>query len=255
MDTIFSLEGKVALVTGASSGLGVQFAKALARQGASVALLARRKDRLDQVAAEIRAMGAQCHYYIADVTREDQVIGAVKDAIKQFGRIDILVNNAGRTKGAPPEQMSLADWNSVIDINLTGIFLVAREVGKQMIRQRSGKIINISSMFGLVGHEVFPMANYCASKGGIIALTRQLAAEWAKHNINVNSLAPGYFESEMNASAMKSQEFLKRVEIGCPMKRMGKPGELDGAVVFLASDAASYVTGHVLYVDGGWTAV
>lgn len=255
MTDLFNLQGKIAMVTGASSGLGVQFAKALASQGADIAILARRQDKLEQVAAEIRDMGARCLPVITDVTQTDQIQAAVGKVVSEFGRIDILANNAGVSEIAPAEAMTDEMWQKVIDVNLTAVFVVAREVGKQMIAQKYGKIINTSSMFGVVGNTAFPVANYHASKFGVVGLTKDLAAEWAKYNITVNAIGPGFFESEMTASAINTPDFQQYVQVACPMKRTGKPGELDGALVFLASDSSSYVTGQIICVDGGWTAV
>lgn len=255
MNDIFSLQGKVALVTGASSGLGVQFAKALARQGAKMAILARRREKLEKVAAELKNMGAECLTVTCDVTDTSQVKQAVADIVAHFGRIDILANNAGTSEIAPAESMTDESWKKVINVNLTAVFIVAREVGQQMIVQKYGKIINTSSMFGLVANTAFPVANYHAAKSGVVGLTKALAAEWAKHNITVNAIGPGFFESEMTQSAINTPEFTQYVQISCPAKRIGKTGELDGAMIFLASDASSYVTGQIICVDGGWTAI
>jgi gluconate 5-dehydrogenase len=252
---LFSLEGKVALVTGASSGLGVQFAKALGGVGAKVGLLARRRDRLDQVAHELSGLGIDNYVVVADVTDEHQVAAAVAELKNHFGRIDILVNNAGVSANGPAENMSSADWDKVIATNLTAVFTVAREVGKIMIAQGYGKVVNISSMYGVVGNLAFPIVNYHASKAGVVGLTKGLASEWAKYGITVNAIGPGFFESEMTASAINTPEFGQYVGISCPMKRVGKTGELDGAVIYLASDASTYTTGQIICVDGGWTAI
>lgn len=255
MNNLFSLEGKVALVTGASSGLGVQFSKALAREGAKLAVMARRKDKLEQVASDLRNMGVDCITLVADVTQTDQVQKAVGEVIEHYHRIDILVNNAGVSEVSPAENMTNEAWNKVIDTNLSAVFTVAREVGKQMIVQKYGKIINTSSMFGVVANSAFPVVNYHAAKFGVVGLTKALAAEWAKHNITVNAIGPGFFESEMTAAAINTAEFGQYVQSLCPMKRIGKAGELDGALIYLASDASSYTTGQIVCVDGGWTSV
>ncbi len=252
---IFDLTGKKALVTGASSGLGVQHAKALAEQGADVALFARRLDKLEVVKNEILAMGRQCIAIKCDVTSEGEVTSAVDEVIRIFGRIDILVNNAGTSANSPSEQMTEADWDKVLNTNLKGVFLVSKHVGAQMIKQNYGKVVNISSIFGKVGNSMFPACNYHAAKHGVIGLTRAMADEWAKYNITVNSIGPGFFESEMTAGAINLPEFKAYVENSCPMKRIGRPGELNGALIYLSSDASSYMTGHTIYVDGGWTAV
>lgn len=255
MNSLFSLEGKVAVVTGASSGLGVQFARALGAAGAKVAVLARRKEKLDEVVAQLHENGIDAFAVTADVTDENQVREAVAAVVGHYGRIDILANNAGVSVVSPAENMSQADWDKVIDTNLTAVFTMAREVGKQMIAQGYGKIINTSSMFGVVGNMAFPVVNYHAAKAGVVGLTKALAAEWAKHNITVNAIGPGFFESEMTSASINTPEFNQYVQVSCPMKRVGKSGELDGAMVYLASDASSYTTGQILCVDGGWTAI
>lgn len=252
---MFDLTGKIALVTGASSGLGVQYAKALAAQGADIALLARRVDKLEEVKNEILAMGRRCVAVKCDVTMEGEIIFAVHQVLTNFGRIDILINNAGTSAIAPAESMSESDWDKVLDTNLKGVFLVAKHVGKQMIQQNYGKVINISSMFGTVGNSLFPVCNYHAAKHGVIGLTKAMADEWAKYNITVNAIGPGFFESEMTAAAINTDDFKKYVDVSCPMKRIGKPGELNGALIYLASDASSYTTGQTIVVDGGWTSI
>lgn len=255
MFNMFDLTGKKAIVTGASSGLGVQYAKALAAQGADVALLARRVEKLEEVKNEIVAMGRQCVAIKCDVTIEGEIVNAIFQVLQSFGRIDILINNAGTSAISPAENMSEMDWDKVLDTNLKGVFLVAKHVGKQMIKQNYGKIINISSIFGAVGNSAFPVVNYHAAKHGVIGITRALGAEWAKYNITVNAMGPGFFESEMTATAINTPDFLKYVEVSCPMKRIGKPGELNGALIYLASDASSYMTGQTIFVDGGWTSI
>ncbi len=255
MSNLFDLTGKIALVTGASSGLGVQYAKALAEHGADLVLLARRVDKLEQVKGEIVAMGRKCLALKCDVTIESEIVAAVNEAVKSFGKIDIMVNNAGVSAISPAEAMTEADWDKVLDTNLKGVFLVAKIVGQQMIKQKYGRVINISSMFGLVANAFFPVCNYHAAKHGVVGLTKALAAEWAKHNITVNAIAPGFFESEMTATAINTPVFNQYVGISCPMKRIGKPGELNGLLIYLASDSSSYTTGQVVAVDGGWTSI
>lgn len=255
MINMFDLTRKIAVVTGASSGLGVQYAKALAEQGADLAILARRVDRLEAVKNEIIGMGRKCVAVQCDVTSERDIDMAIHQILQAYGRIDILINNAGTSAIAPAEQMTEADWDKVLDTNLKGVFLVAKHVGGQMIKQNYGKIVNISSIFGAVGNSMFPVANYHAAKHGVIGLTKALADEWAKYNITVNAIGPGFFESEMTAGAINTPEFLKYVEVSCPMKRIGKPGELNGALIYLSSDASTYVTGQTIFVDGGWTSI
>ncbi len=255
MNTLFDLTGKVAIVTGASSGLGVQFAKALATQGADIVIVARRMEKLQAVQKEIEGMGRKCLAVQCDVNKEAEIKSAVEQTIKEFGKIDILVNNAGVSAIAPAESMTEEQWDSVLNTNLKSVFLFSKNVAPQMIKQKYGKIISTSSMFGLVGNTAFTVCNYHASKSGVIGLTKALAAEWAKHNITVNAIGPGFFESEMTAAAIHTPEFEGYVKMSCPMQRTGKTGELDGALIYLASDASSYITGQILAVDGGWTAV
>lgn len=252
---IFDLTGKVALVTGASSGLGVQFAKALANQGANVAISARRVDRLEQVKKEIEEMGVRCLAVACDVSDSKQITAMVDAVKKEFGRIDILVNNAGVGKGIPAATQTDEEWLSTTRVNLDGVYYVAREVGKVMIEQNYGKIINIGSIHSTVAMSGSPISAYCASKGAVMMLTKALANEWAKHNITVNTIGPAYFPSEMTAAAIASEGFDLAVKAYCPMGRTGRDGELDGAIVYFASDASSYTTGQYLAVDGGWTAI
>lgn len=255
MKNLFDLTGKVALVTGASSGLGVQFAKALARQGADVAIAARRVDRLEQVKAEIEELGVRCLAVPCDVLKTDQIVEMVRTVKEHFGHIDILVNNAGVGKGIPAEMQTDEEWLSTTRINLDGVYYVAREVGKVMIEQKYGKIINLGSIHSMVAMAGSPISAYCASKGGVLMLTKALANEWAKHNITVNAIGPAYFPSEMTQDVLAMEGFDAVVQMYCPMGRPGRDGELDGAIVYFASDASSYTTGQYLAVDGGWTAI
>jgi gluconate 5-dehydrogenase len=250
----FDLKGKSAIVTGASSGLGVQFAKALANQGADVAIVARRLDRLEALAQEIRSMGVKCLAVQCDVTDETQVEAAVVKVEAEFGKIDILVNNAGVLTLGPAEDFSLEDWNKVITTNLTGAFLCAKHVGKRMKARMYGKIINISSIAGFLGMEGLTTAAYSASKGGVVNLTRALSDEWGKYNIYVNSIAPGFFPSEMTVGMTDNPDMLAWIKSRTSLDRCGQDGELDGALIYFASDASSYTTGQIICVDGGWTA-
>lgn len=252
---MFDLTGKVALVTGASSGLGVQYALALAGQGADIVLLARRIEKLEEVKKQIEALGKRCLAVKCDVTHETEIISSMETIVATCGKVDILVNNAGTSAISPAENMSETDWDKVLDVNLKGVFLMAKHVGKQMIKQKYGKIINISSMYGVVANSMFPVVNYHASKHGVVGLTKALANEWAKYNITVNAIGPGFFESEMTAGAINTPEFKQYVDVSCPMKRIGNPGELNGALVYLACDASSYTTGQIIVVDGGWTSI
>ncbi len=255
MRDICDLKNRIALVTGASSGLGVQFARALAHYDCSLALVARREEKLKQVQKSIEELGVPCHYYIADVQDPEQVKETVKRTLDDFGRLDILVNNAGTATVEPTEDHALDSWEKVLATNITGVFLFTKYVGQVMIKQKYGRIINISSMYGAVGNRFIPASSYHASKGAVNIFTRAVAAEWAKYNITVNTIGPGFFASEMTEGILDNPDFNEFVEHQCPMERIGREGELDGALLLFASDASSYITGQVLYVDGGWTSV
>ena len=190
-----------------------------------------------------------------DVLRNDEIKAAVAKIRERYGRIDILVNNAGVARSIPAESQPDDDWNAVINTNLNSVYFVAREVGKVMIGQKYGKIINLGSIHSAVAMPNRHLNAYCASKGGVLMLTRALANEWAKHNITVNAIGPAYFQSEMTGAAMRDPAFENAVRTYCPMARTGREGELDGAVIYFASDASSYTTGQFLCIDGGWTAV
>ena len=254
MTNPFFLAEKVAIVTGASSGLGRHFAVALARAGAKVALGARRVDRLQEVVAEIEGFDGRALAVALDVTDSDSVREAVAAAETELGPISILVNNAGISGGAKPAlEVEEAEWLSVIDVNLNGVWRMAQEVAKHMVRLgHGGSIINIASMLGLVAVPYIPA--YCASKAAVVNLTRALAVELARHDIRVNAIAPGYFESEMTHDFLGSAEGRSMID-QIPQRRSGNPAELDGALLLLASDASSYMTGSVITVDGGHTLV
>ena len=255
MSDLFDLKGKKAVITGASSGLGRQFALALARQGADVALLARRLEKLEKVKAEVEALGVKALPVKCDVTDNEQIKKAVAETVAAFGRIDILCDNAGIGLFAPAEEESDEIWDAMIKTNLSAVFYVAREVGKQMIKQKYGKIIITGSIHSNVAMDTMPLNAYCTTKGGVQMLTKALATEWAKYNITVNAIGPAYFESEMTESAVGDPAFAQVVKAHCPMGRIGRAGELDGAIVYFASDASSYTTGQLLSIDGGWTAI
>jgi gluconate 5-dehydrogenase len=252
---LFDIRNKYAVVTGASSGLGVQFATALAREGANVALLARRTDKLDAVKAELEALGVRAIAVKCDVLDNANIASAIAEVKTAFGRIDILVNNAGTAAAAPAESQSDDDWFRVINTNLNSVYFVSREVGKVMIEQKYGKIINIGSIHSNVAMPGLPISGYAAAKGGVRMLTKDLANEWAKHNITVNAIGPSYFESEMTAGVIGTDSFNQALKLYCPMGRLGKSGELDGALLYFASDASSFTTGQLLSVDGGWTSI
>jgi NAD(P)-dependent dehydrogenase (short-subunit alcohol dehydrogenase family) len=250
---LFDLTGKVALVTGGSRGLGEEMAEGLAEAGSHLMLLARREQWLSPAVEAMKRRGFRCEGMLCDVSKPDEVKAAVEKTVEIYGRIDILINNAGVSWGAPPEEMPLDKWQMVIDVNLTGAFLFSQAAAAHMIRQKYGRIVNVASISGLLGSLSLQTAGYVASKGGLISLTRDLAAAWADHNIRVNAIAPGFFPSRMTEKVLpRMQEYLtNRV----PMRRAGVPGELKGVAVFLAADASNYITGQTIVVDGGVTAV
>ena len=249
MDKRFDLGGKVALVTGASAGLGVHFARTLAGAGASVAIAARRTDRLTALQAELQAAGSKVTAVELDV-QSSESIGAAFDAVeKALGPIDIVVNNAGISIVKPALEMPVEDWDAVVNTNLRGAWLVAQAAAKRwLMAKRPGVIVNIASILGL--RTIGQVAPYNASKAGLIHLTRALAMEWARHGIRVNAICPGYIETEMNSDFWKTpagQRLIERI----PQRRIGKPEHLDGALLLLASEAGTFMTGSVLTVDGG----
>lgn len=257
MNRMFDLSGKVALVTGCSTGLGVQMAKALARHGASIIALARRQELIDEVARDIRdTYGVDALAIKCDITDTENVEKAIDEALSHFGKIDILINNAGTGAVAPAEDITDDQFKNELEIDLFGTFKVARAVAKKaMIPAKYGRIINIASMYGLVGNKVAPSSPYHAAKGGVVNLTRALAGEWGKHNITVNSICPGYFYTPLTKETLDSDYFREYAKTVIPMERYGVEGELDAAAVFLASSESSYVSGIALPVDGGYTAM
>jgi NAD(P)-dependent dehydrogenase (short-subunit alcohol dehydrogenase family) len=255
---LFNLEGKVALVTGASSGLGVAFARGLARAGANVVVTARRQELIDQTAAMVRGFGGSSTAIAADITNEAQFEGLFEQVVAEYGRLDILVNNAGYTdrSGLRHDMGSFKRMRSIVELDLLATINGCRLAGRQMIEQKTGgSIINVSSILGRVGSE-FRAASYHAAKGGVDALTRVLALEYARERIRVNAIAPSYFDgTELMDQVFEATPATRDHAISrTPMGRLGQPEDLEGAVVYLASDAARFVTGHILYVDGGWTA-
>lgn len=251
---LFDLKGRVALVTGGSIGLGRQVAQALAEMGADIVLCARKRERCEQAAQELEALGVHALALACDVTDSEQIHAVVDAATARFGRTDVLVNNAGISWGSPFEDMRLADWHKVIETNLTGTFLFSQAVGKVMIAQGHGKIINMASVAGMGGapSEIVQATAYHASKGAVITLTKDLACKWAAHNIQVNAIAPGWFPTHMSDWVITHKR--DRLLESIPSGRFGGEDDLKGAAVFLASDASAYVTGHVLVVDGGQSA-
>jgi NAD(P)-dependent dehydrogenase (short-subunit alcohol dehydrogenase family) len=250
---LFDLSGRVAIVTGGSIGLGRQMAEGFAEMGANLVLCARKKERCEQAAEELKRLGVTTLALACDVKNSEQVRSVIEETVSRFGRLDILVNNAGTSWGAPVEEMKLEHWNKVIETNLTGTFLFSQAAGKFMVAQRKGKIINIASVAGLQGAPPeFQAIGYHASKGGVIAFTKDLACKWGVHNVQVNAIAPGWFPTNMSQVVMErnKETFLRNI----PLRRFGGTDDLKGAAVFLGSDASDYVTGHVLVVDGGQTA-
>jgi NAD(P)-dependent dehydrogenase (short-subunit alcohol dehydrogenase family) len=250
---IFDLTGRVAIITGGAVGLGRQMADGLAEMGASLVLCARKKERCLQAASELGAAGVKVLALACDV-KDPASIQAVSDAtLAHFGRIDILINNAGTSWGAPVESMTLEQWNKVIETNLTGTFLFSQTVGRAMIAQRRGKIINIASVAGLRGSAPkFSAIGYSASKGGVIIFTKDLACKWGMHNIQVNAIAPGWFPTDMSEKVIERNK--ESLLAGIPLGRFGGPQDLKGAAIFLASSASDFVTGQILAVDGGQSA-
>jgi gluconate 5-dehydrogenase len=246
------LSGKTAFVTGGSRGLGLEIALTLGQAGAAIVITARREPWLSEAGRELQQAGIRYEALTCDVADQAHVDRAVTATVSRFGRIDILVNNAGITWGAPVETMPLDKWRQVLETNTTSVFLTAQRVGVEMIaRREGGVIINVASVMGLRGlpSELVDAAGYTASKGAIISLTRDLAVKWARHGIRVNAIAPGFFETRLSAGLLAQNR--ERIEGRTPMGRLGRPGEIGGVALFLASSAASYITGQVLAVDGG----
>jgi NAD(P)-dependent dehydrogenase (short-subunit alcohol dehydrogenase family) len=248
----FDLSEKIAVVTGAGRGLGHDISLALARYGAHVVACSRTESELETVAEKIKAMGRQAITVPMDVSHKRSIRPMVDHAVEAFGRIDILVNNAGINRPQRAEDVTEDNWDQVISTNLTGLFFCAQAVGRVMISQKKGKIINISSDAGTVG--IPGRAAYCASKGGVNLVTKVLAIEWAQYHINVNAIAPAFIETPLTEPMLKDPDFNKYVLENTPLGRVGKPKDVSSAVIFLASEASDYMTGHILMIDGGWTA-
>ncbi|MEO6722641.1 MAG: gluconate 5-dehydrogenase [Ferruginibacter sp.] len=248
--SLFDLTGKRALITGATHGLGMAMAMGLAKAGAEIIINGQRQESLDTAIAEYDAHGIKAHGYIFNVSDEQSVEKNIDIIENEVGPIDILVNNAGIIKRTPVLDMQLADWEQVLKVDLTGPFIMSKHVGKYMVKRGSGKIINICSMMSEVGRET--VSAYAAAKGGLKMLTKNLATEWAKHNIQVNGIGPGYFATTQTAPIrVDGHPFNEFIIRRTPAERWGNPDDLQGAVIFLSSKASDFVNGHILYVDGG----
>jgi gluconate 5-dehydrogenase len=245
----FDLSGRVALVTGASRGLGQYFGRALALAGADLIITARKKEDTDAFAREIEGLGRKVAGLALDVRDEASIRQMADDAQAAFGHIDILVNNAGCNVRKPALEISWDDWNKVLDTNLRGTFFVAQNVARHMIPRKYGRIVNIGSVTSVFGYA--GLGPYCASRGGVKQLTMSLADDWGGLGITVNCLAPGWFKTEQNKVLYENQKWLEYINDRIPVHRPGKPNDLDGAIVFLASEASEYITGQTLLVDGG----
>jgi gluconate 5-dehydrogenase len=249
---LFDLTGKTAIVTGGSRGIGVEMAEALAEARANLMLCARREEWLTETVEEFRARGFRTEGRVCDVAKPADVQAVVNETVAKFGRVDILINNAGISWGAMPEDMPLEKWQKVLDVNLTGCFLMAQAAGREMLKNNSGSIINIASISGLTSSANGPFyAGYVASKAGLIGLTRELAASWGRRGIRVNAIAPGFFHSRLADAVIDIYE--RAIQENNVIPRVGNEGELKGVTVFLASEASSYITGQTLAVDGVMT--
>ena len=249
---LFDLTGKTAIITGGSRGIGKEMAEGLGEAGANLMLCARRAEWLDETVEEFQGRGFKAEGMLCDVVKPADVDAVVKATVEKFGAVDILVNNAGISWGSMPEDMELEKWQQVIDVNLTGCFLFAQAAGREMLKQKSGSIVNVASIAGLTSSANGPFyAGYVASKAGLIGLTRELAASWGRKGIRVNAIAPGFFHSRLADRVIDLYE--RSVQETNVIPRIGNEGELKGVVVFLASDASSYITGQTIAVDGGMT--
>lgn len=252
---LFSLKGKNAIVTGGGQGLGKSMALGLAQAGADIIIAARRIETALETKRHIEDVGVKCTVIKGDMRKEEDVKRMVAEVLDEYGKIDILFNNAGIWRGDDAEKVTTEDWKEVIDVNLTGPFIVSREVGKVMLKQKSGSIVNIASMSGVIVNTPQNQCAYNASKGGLIMLTKSMATEWAKSGIRVNALCPGYMKTEMSADRYERKDpAIERWFSMTPMGRSGMPDELMGIAIYLASEASSFVTGGIYLVDGGYTA-
>lgn len=252
---MFDLKGRVAVVTGASAGLGTEIADGLARQGADLAILARRRELLDEQACLLSKRGVRVLPVVCDVTKQEDVARAAETILQEYGRIDIAVNNAGGGKGAKAEEMPAENWDYTINLSLNGMYHCCKAFGKAMLEAGYGRMINIASMYGLIGNFRIPSSAYHAAKGGVVNYTRALAAEWGGRGVTVNAVCPGFFCSEATERLWDKEFFADYLNTYSPMHRGGRPGELNSAVVFLAAEESSCVNGAILPVDGGMTCI
>ena len=252
---MFNLNKRVVVVSGASSGLGMQMARAFAAQGADLVIMARRLDKLESLASELEKSGARCLAIKCDVTDSKMVDDAANTVEDTFGRVDVLVNCAGSAINAGVLNMTNEEWDFTVSTDMTSVFYVTRAFANIMKKNNYGRIINIASMYGLVGNTAIDTVAYHTSKGGVVNFTRAVAAELAKYNITCNAICPGYFETELTIDTLKTEEFSAFMKATVPLGRYGCDGELNAGAIFLASDEASYVTGVILPIDGGYTAV
>jgi NAD(P)-dependent dehydrogenase (short-subunit alcohol dehydrogenase family) len=251
MQDLFDLSGKVAIVTGTSRGLGQYFGRALAKAGADLVITSRKLSSLTDFKQEIESLGRKALAVQVDVLSQGDIENMVRAAIKEYSRIDILVNNAGLNIRSPSADFSWEDWDTVLDTNLKGSFFCAQAVAKEMIKRKYGRIINMGSctcVFGMEG-----ITPYTASRGGVLMMTKSLAAEWGRYGITVNVLAPGWFKTAQNAALYENKQWVEYITSRIPLNRPGLPHDLDGTVIFLASDASAYITGQMILVDGGFT--
>ncbi|GEN36636.1 SDR family NAD(P)-dependent oxidoreductase [Aneurinibacillus danicus] len=252
MNYQFDFKNKIVVVTGASRGIGRDIAVGFGSLGANVVLVSRNKDQLEETASLVEDAGGEAIVIPADLSVIDTIQEVVAKIKQNYPRIDVLVNNSGVTRRKPSTEVTEEDWDYIMDLNQRSYFFMCQAVGKEMIHQGYGKIVNMASVGGVVG--ITNSAPYSSSKGGVVLLTKVLASEWAKYNIQVNAVGPGYIKTELVANAIKDQEFLNTIISRTPSKRLGNPDEVVGGVLYLASDLANYVTGHTLMIDGGLTA-
>jgi NAD(P)-dependent dehydrogenase (short-subunit alcohol dehydrogenase family) len=255
VERLFKVSGRTAIVTGASSGLGVNFARAFSEAGMNVVLAARRTEKLEELTAELKESGTKAEAITCDVADSSQIAAMVKKTVARFGGIDVLVNNAGQSDGGPvPEKLPDEMFEQIVRVNLNGLWFCCKQVGAHMLKRgKGGSIINVASVLGLGGQQNFP-PGYMATKAAVINLTKTLACSWADRGVRVNAIAPGWYPSEMTGPWLGNPLFLKHIEAQTPMGRVGDPEELIGALLYLASDASSFMTGQTLAVDGGLTA-